>query len=209
MRNRMPRSIVRATLAAAVALLATAGIANAVVTAPAQLWTVAGVLLSGSSGDGGLAINARLSLPWGVAATSDGGFLIADRANNRIRRVTPDGVISTVAGTGAPGYNSDGIAATSAQLNAPEAVDPTADGGFLIADSTNNRIRKVSANGTISTVAGTGTPGFNGDGIPAGTAQVNGPSDVEATPDGGFLIADYANHRVRKVSAGGTISTIA
>ena len=100
------------------------------------------------------------------------------------------GDINTVAGTGTAGFSGDGGLATAAQLNAPSRVAVTADGGYLIADTSNNRIRKVSSAGTITTVAGTGTAGFSGDGGPATAAQLDGPLGVAATADGGFLIVD-------------------
>jgi len=161
--------------------------------------TVAGTGSFGFSGDGGPATSARLNYPAGVAATADGGFLIADSNNNRVRKVTQSGTIKTVAGTGTAGSSGDGGPATSAQLNLPVGVAATADGGFLIADQSNHRVRKVTQSGTIKTVAGTGTAGSAGDGGPATSARLNGPYGVAATADGGFLIADSNNHRVRFV----------
>ena len=171
--------------------------------------TVAGDGTQGFGGDDGPATAAQLSLPTGVAPTAAGGFLIADQQNNRIRAVSPEGTITTVAGDGSAGDGGDGGPATDAQLNAPFSVAPTADGGFLIADSQNNRIRAVSPQGTITTVAGDGTAGFGGDGGPATDAQLDVPSGVAPTPDGGFLIADSENGRIRRVSAAGTIDTVA
>ncbi|WP_051324754.1 NHL repeat-containing protein [Candidatus Solirubrobacter pratensis] len=171
-----------------------------------NIFTVAGTT-TGFSGDGGLASAAQLTYPAGVAATVDGGFLIADEANHRVRRVSPGGTITTVAGT-TQGFSGDGGPASAAQLTAPAAVAATADGGFLIADQGNHRVRRVSPGGTITTVAGT-TQGFSGDGGPATAAQLDTPFGVAATADGGFLIADQGNHRVRRVSPGGTITTVA
>ena len=168
--------------------------------------TVAGTS-AGLSGDGGPATAAQLNFPAGVAPTADGGYLIADLSNNRIRRVSPGGTITTVAGTSA-GLSGDGGPATAAQLSGPFGVAPTADGGYLIADQSNNRIRRVSPGGTITTVAGT-TQGLSGDGGPATAAQLGGPTGVAPTADGGFLIADFGNHRIRRVSPGGTITTVA
>jgi hypothetical protein len=169
--------------------------------------TVAGSATSGLSGDGGPAAAAQLDAPLGVAATADGGFLIADELNHRVRRVGPDGTITTVAGT-TPGFSGDGGPATAAQLSGPFGTAELADGGFLIADFFNHRVRRVGPDGTITTVAGT-TPGFSGDGGPATAAQLDGPSAVAATADGGFLIADEFNHRVRRVWPDGTITTVA
>jgi hypothetical protein len=111
--------------------------------------------------------------------------------------------IFTVAGTGIAGFNGDGIAANAAQLSVPVDVESTPDGGYLITDQINYRIRRVSPTGTITTVAGTGTSGFTGDGGPATSAQISVPNGIAVLPDGGFLIADSNNHRVRRVTAGG------
>lgn len=171
--------------------------------------TVAGTGTSGFGGDGGPATSAQISIPNGLVATSDGGFLFADSNNHRVRRVTPAGTISTVAGTGAFGFSGDGTPAVAAQLNFPAGVALTPDGGFLISDNDNHRVRKVSAGGTITTVAGTGVAGFSGDNGPATAAQINDPGGIAAIGDGSYLIADINNHRVRRVSAGGTITTAA
>jgi streptogramin lyase len=174
--------------------------------------TVAGMLtLSGSTGDNGPATAAKLNSPSGVAATADGGFLIADQGNQVIRRVSPAGTITTVAGmltlSGSTGNNGPAIAA---KLDSPTGVAVTADGGFLIADSDNSAIRRVSPAGTITTVAGMlGASGSTGDGGPATAAKIDYPQGVVATADGGFLIADYFNHAIRRVSAAGTITTVA
>jgi sugar lactone lactonase YvrE len=171
--------------------------------------TVAGTGTAGSTGDGGPATAAQLNTPFGLAVTADGGFLVTELFGQRIRRVSPGGTITTVAGTGTAGFNGDGIAATSAQINFPVAVAPTPDSGFLIADQFNSRVRRVSPGGTITTVAGTGTPGFTGDGGPATAAKISNPNGVAVTSDGGFLIGDTQNRRVRRVAAGGTITTVA
>ena len=134
-------------------------------------------------------------------ALADGGFLIPDSNNHRVRKVSPTGVITTVAGTGAQGFSGDGGPATAAQLSIPFGVAPTADGGFLIVDVGNQRIRKVSAAGEITTVAGNGIAGYGGDGGPAATAaSLRDPHNVVALADGGFLIADASNQRVRRVA---------
>ncbi len=169
--------------------------------------TVAGTGVAGYSGDGGLATMAKINFPTGVATTPDGGFLIADKNNSRIRKVGADGIITTVAGTGSTGFSGDGGLATAAALNLPTGIAPTPDGGFLIVDQQNARIRKVSPDGVITTVAGNGTFGYSGDNGPATAAMLN-TNFVASTPDGGFLIADSSNHRIRKV-ANGTITTVA
>ena len=193
-------------------LIADAGSARIRRVSPAgTITTVAGTGTPGFSGDGGAATAAGLFAPHGVAATADGGFLIADAGNSRVRRVSPAGTITTVAGTGTPGFSGDGGPATAAQLglNSPYSVAVTADGGFLIGDEVNARVRRVSPTGTITTVAGTGVRGSAGDGGPATTAQLNVPTGVAATADGGVLIADMFAHRVRRVSPTGTITTVA
>jgi len=192
-------------LAVTVALAAFAG-APAALAAPGDIFTVAGTTF-GLSGDGGAATAAQLNSPFGVAATADGGFLIADTSNDRVRKVSPAGTITTIAGT-TTGLSGDNGAAIAAQLYSPNGVAATADGGFLIADTSNDRVRKVSPAGTITTVAGT-TFGLSGDGGAATAAQLNFPGGVAATADGGFLIADTNDDRVRKVSAAGTITTVA
>ena len=171
--------------------------------------TVAGTGAGGFGGDGAAATAAQISFPADVAVAADGSYLIADNDTHRIRRVGTDGNISTVAGSASIGSAGDGGPATAASLNGPVGVAFTADGGFLIADADANRVRRVAPDGTISTVAGTGTAGFLGDGGPATAAQLNGPARVAVTPDGGFVIADRLNQRIRKVAADGTISTIA
>ncbi|MFA9270202.1 MAG: hypothetical protein ACEQSX_05520 [Baekduiaceae bacterium] len=172
--------------------------------------TVAGIGTAGSTGDGGPATLAQLNAPRDVAVTTDGGYLIVDTGGNRIRKVSAAGTITTVAGTGTAGSAGDGGPAALAQLNGPSSVDPTADGGYLIADTTGSRIRKVAATTTtITTVAGTGTASSTGDGGPANLATINLPQGVSALADGSYLIADTAGNRIRKVSTGGTITTVA
>jgi hypothetical protein len=173
------------------------------------IFTLTGTGTSGFSGDDGAARAAQLDHPTGVAWTPDGGLLIADSMNHRVRKVSDwPHRITTVAGNGAPGFGGDGGPATDAQLKTPAAVAPTPDDGFLIADAANKRIRKVSSNGTITTVAGAGQPAHSGDGGPATAAGLD-VSSVAAQPDGGFLIADFDNARLRRVTRDGTISTIA
>ena len=172
------------------------------VAANGTIRTVAGTGVAGFSGDGGPATAAMLLNPQGLLATPDGSFLVADSFNNRVRRVSAAGIITTVAGTGSRGFSGDGGPATRAQLHEPAGLAPTADGGVLVADQLNNRIRKIAADGTITTVAGDGTPQFYGDGGPPRLASIFGPFDVASTPDGGYLIADSDNSRIRKVAPG-------
>jgi hypothetical protein len=170
---------------------------------------VAGTGTAGNSGDDGPAADAQLNGPRGVAVTADGAFLIADALNHEVRRVSSAGVITRVAGTGTAGNSGDDGPATDAQLNEPVAAAVTADGGFLIADLGNHEVRKVSSAGVITRVAGTGTAGNSGDDGPATDAQLNAPIAVAVTADGGFLIADFGNQEVRKVSSAGVITRVA
>jgi sugar lactone lactonase YvrE len=152
--------------------------------------TVAGTGIGGFSGDGGPATIARLRFPSGVAALPDGRILIADTENHRIRRVELDGTITTIAGSGASGSSGDGGPAAIAAFQFPRGVAALSDGRVLIADTGNHRIRRIELNGTIFTIAGTGTPNFSGDGGPATIAALNRPEGVAALSDGRVLIVD-------------------
>jgi sugar lactone lactonase YvrE len=171
--------------------------------------TFAGEKIAGIGGDGGPATRAYISLPHGITVLPDHSVLFADAANQRIRLIDPHGIIHTVAGTSSHVFNGDDIPAVDANVEDPHGVSATSDGGYLIADTTHNRVRRVSPEGHITTVAGTGVAGFSGDGGPATAAMLHSPFDVKATPDGGFLIADIDNQRIRKVSASGIITTVA
>ena len=124
----------------------------------------------------GLRHRAQLNIPQGVAVDADGNVYIADRTNHRIRRVGLDGVITTFAGTGDGGFSGDGGPATQAHLSFPSRVAVDANGNVYIADARNNRIRRVDPEGVITTFAGTGVPGFSGDGGPAAQARVEQPA---------------------------------
>jgi hypothetical protein len=162
-----------------------------------------------SSGDGGAATQATFLFPTGVAADTQGNVYIAEFFLNKIRKVDPSGTITTFAGTGAPGSSGDGGPATAAKLAQPYDVAVDAQGNVLIADAGNNEVRRVSAaDGTISTVAGVGMPGFSGDGGPATSAQLFGPYGV-AAHGASIIIADEGNNRVRVVAGDGTLQTVA
>ncbi len=174
------------------------------VGADGNIFTVAGTEAYGFSGDGGPATAARLWLPRGVAADGAGNVYIADWGNNRVRRVDADGNISTLAGTGTRGSGGDGGPATAAQLSSPYDVAVDGAGNVYIADAFNYRIRRVDADGNISTIAGTGASGFSGDGGPATAAQLNAPQSVTADSAGNVYIADTFNHRIRRLTPAAT-----
>jgi len=171
--------------------------------------TIAGNGIGGASGDGGPATGASLAAPNAVAVDGSGNLFIADYANNSVRKVSTDGGITTVAGNGLGGFSGDGGPATSAQLGGPDGVAVDMSGNIFIADANNKRIRRVSPNGSITTVAGTGSPGFSGDGGPATSASMGSPYGVAVDGQGNLFIADWANGRVRKLSANGIITTVA
>jgi len=159
--------------------------------------------------DGGPAIDAQLNDPIGVAIDRDGNILIADALYHRIRRVTADGTITTIAGNGIPSFWGDGGPATAANLQYPTGVALDHDGNVFIADAANHRIRRIDPAGTITTVAGTGAAGFAGDGGPATEAKLHKPTGVAVSRKGELFIADEYNHRIRRVGPHGRISTVA
>jgi Secretion system C-terminal sorting domain len=174
--------------------------------------TVAGTGTAGYNGDGIPATSAQFNGVQGLALDAAGNIYVGDISGNRIRKITVStGLISTIAGTGTGGYNGDGILATTAQINIPSALAFDGTGDFYFTDRSNSRIRKITtATGIISTVAGTGIGGYNGDGIPATAAQLNNPNEVAFDAGGNLYIADWINNRVRKVDkVTGLISTIA
>jgi DNA-binding beta-propeller fold protein YncE len=160
-------------------------------------------------GDGGRASRAHLAHPQDVEMRRDGGYLIADTENEVIRSVSRQGIITTIAGSGREGFSGDGGPATRARLANPTAVAIEPDGGVLVADTYNNRVRRIAPTGTIVTVAGAGARAFGGDGGLATEAQLSQPRAVLPFGTGGFLVADSENHRVRLVDQGGRIITVA
>lgn len=161
------------------------------------------------AGDGGQATSAQLSGPFAVTVDASGGLYIAEYGSSRIRQVSSKGVITTAAGNGTPGYSGDGAQATKAQLSGPTGVAVDAAGSLYIADPGNNRIRQVPSSGNITTFAGNGIFSYSGDGASARTAQLNGPRGVAADAAGNLFISDTRNHRVRRVSRSGVITTVA
>jgi uncharacterized repeat protein (TIGR01451 family) len=178
------------------------------VSATGIITTVAGNGSYGFSGDGGAAGAAQLGDPYGVAVDAAGNLYIADSNNFRVRMVSASGIISTVAGNGACCFSGDGGAAKSAELDSPNGVALDTAGNLYIADRYGDRIRKVSAGGTISTVAGNGSYGYSGDGHSATTAQFRYPQGVAADASGNIYIADSGNSRIREVNAAGIVSTL-
>ena len=186
------------------------GTAAAPKAAPAgTISTVAGTGESGFSGDGSLGSLAQLNEPRDVAVDSFGNVYIADRLNHRIRRLAPDGTISTLAGSGNPGFGGDGGPASAAALNSPSAVAVDSEGNVFVADRSNHRIRKIDGSGTITTIAGTGAAGFSGDGGQGSNAQLNTPTGVAVDSAGHVFFADTLNRRVRMISPDGIITTVA
>jgi len=179
---------------------------------PGTASTVAGGASAGSSGDSGAAAGALLNTPQGSAVDSAGNIFIADTANNKVRKIAAaTGKITTIAGTGTAGSAGNGAAATASQLSAPHGVAVDATGNIYIVDTANQRIQMVSAQtGFISTVAGTGLPGYAGDGGAAAVAQLVSPSGIAVDAAANLYIADTGNHRIRKVNAqSGVITTFA
>jgi uncharacterized protein (TIGR03437 family) len=170
--------------------------------------TIAGDQTVGFSGDGGPATSAALTTPYAVCVDSAGNVYFAENGDSRIRKVDTSLNINTIAGDGTAGYNGDGAAAISAELNFPTGLALDSTGNLYIADSLNRRIRKVAGT-TISTIGGNGILSYSGDGGAAVAAQLNAPQAVATDSAGNFYIADTANNVVRKVTAGGTITTIA
>ncbi len=173
--------------------------------------TYAGKGVPGYGGDGGLAFNAYLNQPMGLATDDTGNIYIADYNNNRVRKIRATGnIITTIAGNGQPGYTGDGGPATQAKMKGPCSIAIDHDGNIYVAEYSNSVIRKISPSGIISTAAGTGADGYNGDWMPATIAQLNNPFGIALDDTGNLYIADYYNQRIRKVHAAtGLITTIA
>lgn len=173
--------------------------------------TVAGNGRQGFTGDGGPATAAALNEPYGVAVDADGAVYIADSSNNRIRRVGTDGIIWTFAGNGKTGDGEligDRGPATKANLCSPGRLAVAGDGSVYVADSYNHRIRKITPDGIIDTVAGCGSVGYKGEGGLATKCELNCPTGIDIAADGSFYIADCDNHRVLHVRIDGTIHRI-
>lgn len=162
--------------------------------------TIAGTGTNGYNGDNIPAISAQLYAPGHITFDGQGNLYISDQTNNRIRRIDSSGIITTVAGTGISGYTGDNAAATSAQLYSPFGIICDKSGNIYFSDAWNHVIRKINAAGIITTIAGTGASGYNGDGIVATTAQLYYPEGIALDTAGNLYISDSFNHRIRKVT---------
>ena len=169
-----------------------------VAAATGTITTLAGTGVAGFAGDGGPATSAQLNLPYGLAVDATGAVYVADLGNNRVRRIGPDGTISTVAGNGAMLSAGDGGPATSASLMSPRNLALDSTGNLYISEFAGHRIRKVASGGTISTIAGNGTPGFSGDNGPPTKAQLQYPAGLTFDTGGALYIADSGNNCVRR-----------
>ena len=175
--------------------------------------TIAGKGFAGDSGDGGPATEASLNTPHGVAVDNRGHVFIADSPNHRIRKVDlATGVITTVAGTGQEGFSGDGVPAAAAKLNRPRFLIVAPDGSLLIADTANYRVRRVNPAGIITTIAGSGAPGYSGDGGPATAARLDDPRGLALDAAGNLYVSNAEGSpvpTVRRIDPAGIITTVA
>ena len=174
-----------------------------------RITSLAGTGEAAGGGDGGLASQAQLNTPQGLAVDTLGRVYIADTLNHRVRRVDRDGTIHTVAGTGEAGYAGDGKQAVDAKLNLPTGLALGFDDMLFMADTGNNVIRELGSDGVIHTVAGTGEAGYRGDGGPAQYAVFHAPAGLAFDDEGNLYIADTLNQRVRRIDVNGQISSVA
>jgi sugar lactone lactonase YvrE len=170
--------------------------------------TVAGNGIAGYNGDNLSALVTEFDNPNTVAFDATGNMYICDFSNNRVRKLSASGLITTVAGNGTPGFSGDGGPATLAELGSPDGIAIDNSGNIYLSIG-GHRIRKIDASGIITTIAGTGTPGYNGDNIPATSAQLFDPYVGAVDNAGNLYFSDYNNHRIRKINTTGIITTIA
>lgn len=173
--------------------------------------TVAGTGVKGFSGDEGPAVAAKIDDPFGVVRGPDGALWFCEYGGQRVRKVTPDGIIHTIVGNGQKGHTGDGGAALEASLNLPHEIRFDEKGDLYIVDMANHAVRKVDMQtGVISTFAGTGEAGYSGDDGPAEKAQFKQPHSIQFGPDGSLYVCDIGNHVIRRIDMKtGLISTFA
>lgn len=182
---------------------------TAVAAEAPSIRTIAGTGGGGFNGDGKKPLSTRLSGPSGLAYDAAGNLYVADSGDQRIRRIGADGIVTTVAGTGVGGFSGDGGPAVAAQLNFPRAIAVAADGTLYIADTGNNRVRRVTPDGIITTIAGTGVADVNTDVLPAVQSILSAPAGIALDPSGRVVIADTGNGLVRRIEPDGTLVVIA
>jgi len=177
----------------------------------AEIRTIAGTGVKGSAGDGGPATAAQIDNPFGITRGPDGNLWFCEYTGQRVCKITPDGKLHVVAGSGQKGYSGDGGPALQATFNLPHEIRFDKKGDLYIVDMTNNAVRKVDMKtGVITTFAGTGKPGYSGDGGPAKDAQFKQPHSIQFDPAGDLYICDIGNNVIRKVDMkSGIISTFA
>jgi sugar lactone lactonase YvrE len=151
------------------------------------------------SGDGGPALSAKFNSPSSLAFDLSGNLLVSDYNNGVIRKIDATGTVTTIVGNGTPGFLGDGGPATSSELNSPGEVTVDFLGNLFVADTGNNRIRKINTSGIISTIAGNGNQGFSGNNGPATAAQLNNPTGVVSDSSGNLYLADELNNCIRKI----------
>ena len=172
--------------------------------------TVAGTGEEEGDGGSGPATDVPLAAPLHLAFDATGNLFIVEASSPRIRKVDADGVLTTIAGTGEPGYSGDGGPAIDAQIGEDiRGIAVDADGNVYFSENNGRRVRKVDTEGTITTVAGTGELDFSGDGGPATEATLAGPDGLAFAADGSLYIADRENNRVRRIDSDGIIDTVA
>jgi glucose/arabinose dehydrogenase len=172
-----------------------------------RVFTVAGTRDFGYDGDNGPALAAKLSTPFGVLPDALGGFFISDVDAHVVRYVDPEGIITTVAGTGERGYSGDGLPGRQAQLAGPSRLQIGPDGLLYFCETRNHVIRRVNSDGTVDTVAGTGERGYRDATLPR-EAQFDTPYDLRFAPDGDLYVADTGNNVIRRIDAAGAVGTV-
>jgi hypothetical protein len=188
-------------------LLIALSLALASVSQAQNIVTIAGTGTAGFSGDGGPAVSASLNNPHGIDVDSFGNIYIADQLNHRIRKINPEGIITTIAGTGTSANTGDGALAINASLHEPYTVKWHKGAVYITAQT---KIRKIDANGIITTIAGTGAYGYSGNNGPATAAMIDNPAGIVFDKNDNLFFCDHFNHRIRRIDAiTGVITTIA